>query len=497
MKNKTPIIIGTILTLAAGAWFKMQLAPGVADRYEAEVEAAQTERALPEQTRLDAQMLGNLLTEVDAIEAAMRQMNATHLVSENASGIYTVEQEQDIAESYSHYLTLRRALFHIAFRHMDYAELEEQTAQDESFLLAYASGLSLYRNAVLFVVFFKDQPNARRKLNEADPVLGIPAGTFDEMYANITSPANVKLVLNGVEELGERRERLEDSTLLEEPGMAGLMALLDSHEAELAAAYEQLAEGTRDVLWSRVKSGVAEPAYEAQSFVSVMVGHIRTPLHAPGFSEETINTDIRPLLLPGDILLTRSDGYLSNTFLPGNWGHAAMYLGSPDQLRALGESADLEAVLTESGYDGNDKDGQPFSAIEAIGEGVRLSSLEFALHTNLLAVLRPTLSDADKQTAAIRAIKLKGTPYDFSFDVSSQDKIICTELVYRAYSPHLNVSFEEVMGRKTLKPDGMLKELSPAAEVPRTELVVFGSSDEGALKIDTLEALVATVADAP
>ena len=85
-------------------------------------------------------------------------------------------------------------------------------------------------------------------------------------------------------------------------------------------------------------------------------------------------------------------------------------------------------------YQGNDKDGLPFSAIEAIGEGVRFSSLEFALHANTVAILRPKATPQQIQTAATRAIELRGTPYDFSFDLSSQDKIICTELVVRAYA---------------------------------------------------------------
>ena len=73
------------------------------------------------------------------------------------------------------------------------------------------------------------------------------------------------------------------------------------------------------------------------------------------------------------------------------------------------------------------------SEVEAIGEGVRFSSLEFALNANMVAVLRLNLSPAQIQAAAVKAMKLKGTPYDFAFDLSSQDKIICTELVYRAY----------------------------------------------------------------
>ncbi|MEC9398472.1 MAG: YiiX/YebB-like N1pC/P60 family cysteine hydrolase, partial [Myxococcota bacterium] len=148
-------------------------------------------------------------------------------------------------------------------------------------------------------------------------------------------------------------------------------------------------------------------------------------------------------------------------------------------------------------YEGKDKDGEPFAAIEAIGEGVRLSSLEFALHANLIAVLRPKVEPEHVRTAIVRALALRGTPYDFSFDLSSQDKIICTELVYRAYAPHLEGPLEEVMGRKTLKPDGMLRTLDPTLEKPLADYVVYGASDAGKLQVATVEELMKTVSPAP
>ena len=270
MNNKHWTLAALGLAGIGLGWFALRTPEGVVERYAAEREQAVEERSarpLSEQQGRDALMLANVLAEVDKIEASMLRLNETHLVRDNPNAVYTVEQEEDIAAAYSRYLVLRKALFHIAFRNMDYAEIAEQQEQDASFLLAYASGLTLYRNAVLFVVLFKDQPNARRKLNEADPVRGIPAHMFDEMYTNITSPDNVALVLDGVSDFAQRRSRLEASPLLQAPELVGLLERLDRSEAELAEAYEQLAAGQRDVLWTRVRTGVAEPTYNAQSFV--------------------------------------------------------------------------------------------------------------------------------------------------------------------------------------------------------------------------------------
>lgn len=496
MQRKTILIaaLGVLcMALATIAYFATtDHNQGVFDRYEEHIEAASTPSVLSEQVELDARMLGNVLAEIDSLEAEMRRMNEEFLVSRNENkGLYTVEQEEHIAAAYDRYLVLRKALFHIAFRHKDFAEIQDPGLQDQAFLLAYTSGMTLYRNAVIFVLLFKDQPNARRKLNEANPLVGTPDGMFDEMYRNVTSKPNVQLVLEGVEEFGERKPRLKVSPILETKGLEGLLERLDTYEDELAEAYARLSEGRADMLWTHLKYKVQRPAYRTQAMISMMVSHLRVPLHTPGFTPETVRKDIRPRLKPGDILLTRRDGYLSNTFLPGYWGHAAMYLGSPQEIRALGKDPALEEALSE--YDGKDRDGFPFAAIEAIGEGVRFSSAEFALDANSLAVLRPKVTPEETHTAIVRAMKLRGTPYDFSFDLSSQDKLICTELVYRAFAPHLDVRLEKVAGRKTLKPDGMLRELSPAADDARTEFVLYAKSDDGKLDTRGLEELLATV----
>jgi len=496
--KKRNIIIFTLLGLIAialvGAYFAVvDRDKGVIDRYDEVVKVEPlSPEAMSDQLELDARMLEDVLSEVDKIEGEMRRMNEEYLVSKNENeGVYTVEQEEDIAAAYGRYLVLRKALFHIAFRHKDFSEIENQKLQDQSFLLAYASGLTLYRNAVIFVMVFKDQPNARRKLNEANPIIGTPEGMFEEMYKNVTSKQNIDLVIHGIEEFDKRKARLKQVPILETDGLEELIGRLENYENELEAAYARLSEGRADVLWTTLKTGVERPAYETQALVSMMISHIRVPLHSPGFSPQTVQEEIEPQLEPGDILLTRRDGYISNTFLPGHWGHAAMYLGTPEEIRALGTDRALETALAE--YEGKDKDGFEFAAIEAIGEGVRFSSAEFAIDANSLAVLRPKVSDEVKRTAIRRAIELRGTPYDFSFDLSSQDKIICTELVYRSYSPHLDVRFDEVMGRKTLKPDGMLVELSPAVENPRTEFVLYAKAEDGKLDARSLEELLATV----
>ena len=67
----------------------------------------------------------------------------------------------------------------------------------------------------------------QKEVDERMPTLGVPPGMFDEMFANITAAANVRLVLDGVEEFEERHAALEALELLETPELAGVLDRLD------------------------------------------------------------------------------------------------------------------------------------------------------------------------------------------------------------------------------------------------------------------------------
>ena len=80
-----------------------------------------------------------------------------------------------------------------------------------------------------------------------------------------------------------------------------------------------------------------------------------------------------------------------------------------------------------------------------------------------LAVLRlkNTLTDFEKASYIIRALKQIGKDYDFNFDVETQTKLICSELVYLVYED-FDWEIDKTLGRYTISPMHVAKEaISP------------------------------------
>lgn len=94
------------------------------------------------------------------------------------------------------------------------------------------------------------------------------------------------------------------------------------------------------------------------------------------------------------------------------------------------------------------------------------------------AVLRPSgLSKTQIKDAISRAFRHLGKPYDFQFDFDSADKLVCSELVFRAFSgmPELEFPLVDVMGRRTLPPTLIAQKFADEYRLPKRqlELILF------------------------
>lgn len=130
-----------------------------------------------------------------------------------------------------------------------------------------------------------------------------------------------------------------------------------------------------------------------------------------------------PLLEPGDIILHRDDGYLSNLFIGGAMIHAGIYMGGQQ-------------------------------VVEAISDGVLKRHAGYILHSDRACILRPKLPEGTREQALSEALewadKIVGFPYDILFDFNGKKerqlieqhgkeaarkgvRFCCTEVPYFCY----------------------------------------------------------------
>jgi len=174
---------------------------------------------------------------------------------------------------------------------------------------------------------------------------------------------------------------------------------------------------------------------------------------------------------PGDILLSRHNWFLSNAFLPGYWPHAALYVGSVEDLKALGLDEDERVQRHLEKYTQPDEEGYAHAIIEALSEGVMMTSFETSVgESDAVAVLRPQLPKERIKEAIARAFSHAGKAYDFEFDFFTTDKIVCTELVFRSYDGALDFKLVDVMGRKTLPAIEIVKKFRDERNAPGPQL---------------------------
>ena len=154
-------------------------------------------------------------------------------------------------------------------------------------------------------------------------------------------------------------------------------------------------------------------------------------------------------LYPMDILIEKSPFVLTDKFIPGHYGHIAVYLGTKKQLESINMWNHPDIVPY------HDQISAGKVILEAVRPGVRLNSLENFLNIDELTIMTKVdgLTDPNLIFSEIsQGMQQIGKAYDFNFDISTLDKIVCSELIYITFG---NVHWPTIsrFGRPTISPD--------------------------------------------
>ena len=113
--------------------------------------------------------------------------------------------------------------------------------------------------------------------------------------------------------------------------------------------------------------------------------------------------------------------------------------------------------------------------LEALKDGVLFRPLSETLSVDNFAVLRPSLTPAAVRRGIERAIQHEGKMYNFDFDFFNSDRLVCTEVVYRAFDglEDLHFPLTERAGRKTLSAEDLLDFALVSGRL--TPIAIFGA----------------------
>ncbi|MCC7539947.1 MAG: hypothetical protein IT379_27245 [Deltaproteobacteria bacterium] len=355
---------------------------------------------------------------------------------------------------------------------VDYFRLAPLHAR--TFVLAFAPLCAELATGAELLEIVAGRDIAQRLFDEAMPDVGLRAGTFSELRATIARARDHSWLALGT---AWYDQWIQDHLQVDEVGRA--LATLATQWRDRAftrvgtssagASLLNKLEVVRDAAlsaWFPIQKGAAE-----------WLGDTRVVAEGRRLVSDAQIGTCAALLRPGDVLLARRNWYLSNVGLPGFWPHAALHVGTledlatlgrePDVFRAYGDYVDhLRAAHPRAveSLAGRDEHGHARRVLEAVSEGVIASSVEHACGADYVAALRPRTSALAVARAIDRGLGYFGRPYDFQFDFGTDDAVVCSELVMKAYEAEgpadcggLRVPFVEVAGKSVQPPTEIVR----------------------------------------
>ncbi len=368
-------------------------------------------------------------------------------------GEFRPAEDEAIGFWFARFLTARDNLWSIINDVRDV--LDDPTRPSESlqklkyFLVGYAAVCLLVRIDRVLLFEVGAHSLIQRKLNEAFPEYRIPRKQFTTIFSSFVDQGNVLAIRDAMH--FARKHHGELLALSTDPDVGFIAvelpllenALNPSKRSHLKRAWAYVSHKWR-------RRGVVSAE---RVFAKVLEGFGRAASEFVDLDNKRVTEDvlesIGAFLQPGDVIVTRHAKALTNLFFPGVWPHAALYVGTPAQRQAAGITPDEEKLPRWT-------DG--ICVLESRKDGVLLRPLSETLLVDAFAVLRPSLDAQHVRQAVERALQHEGKKYNFDFNFFNSDRVVCTELVYRAYDGLGTIEFplQERAGRKTLSAEDLL-----------------------------------------
>jgi hypothetical protein len=405
-----------------------------------------------ERLRSAARSIASLAPAVSGLDDLTAQL--ADIERAGLRGYFTPDEDERIRARFARYLTARAGLLQTIdeLRPIAFATgpMVNEEVQLRAFVLAYTAAALLTRAARAIVERIATDRLVQRKLNEAEPRYGIPRKQFTVIYKALTHPMTGWHLRRARRFIDEHREQVEAMAMEAEWG--AVMRYLREAEPALDLPKRALIGSHLRYRWHSLRrrraSAVAHSMFGIFELAGRIIAELRNPFHVKRVTPET-QRQLGAILQPGDVIISRHDDAMNNLFLPGYWIHASLHIGPESARQAMDIRVDAGRAMRWI---------DPVAVLEARKDGVLFRALSDTLSVDAVAVIRPKLPVSRISEALSRAITHEGKLYDFAFDFFRSDRLVCTEVVYRAFDGVGPMRFDLAprAGRPTLSAEDLL-----------------------------------------
>lgn len=362
---------------------------------------------------------------------------------------------QTLTEGMLAHLDLRDDLFATVNRYRCWPEYSNKVLDKElqlrGVMLSLSATLVLYDNYLLGISLFEDDNKLRRYLNESHQGYDIARAKLRETTLEYNKVSNRNEVRRGIKFFSKAWDKASPDFQQDDDNQYLYLLIMQSPSYNSTFEFSPLyVLNQKSKMYKGVTADtLAGLSRDGSNLFSKVFGNTvglvqtRTGLL---YDNRKVEQYVGQQLKAGDVLLEKTPFRLTDKFIPGYWGHVAVWIGNEQELKALGIWDDPIVKPFRADIRAGNR------IVEALREGVMINPLHHFLNIDDLAVLRRTeLADSEKREVILRALRQVGKPYDFNFNVETNDKIVCSELIYVTYTD-IDWPTEKTLGRYTISP---------------------------------------------
>jgi hypothetical protein len=389
----------------------------------------------------------------NALERLQAEAEQQTIYAAIKRGYFLPKEDDHLWSLVSRYLTIRSGFWEIindmSAHFSDDIGNVKNLDDWRHFLLGYASSCQAVHMARMMIDDVAQHKLVQRKLNEGAPQHRIPRKVFTHIYESLSDADNaikMQYMMNFVDD-----NRSYIRTLNADNYVSEIVQNLTQLEATLHPSQLAFIKLRLRYLWHAITRRGASSKQHTSFFILEKAGRVISEIadHRSKRVTPEICSQLAHILKPGDVIITRHDLVASNLFLPGYWPHSALYIGSEEERDALGIKLDDAIKKRWSGK---------IRTLEAQKDGVLFRPLNETLKVDELVIIRPDLNSSELAEGLERVCQHEGKGYNFDFDFFSSNRLVCTEVIYRAFDGLGNIQFKliERAGRLSLSAEDIL-----------------------------------------